>query len=290
MGILHYDVVRADVVGTTADTPETIGTIQLLPETSDVHLLFIQDVSTATRTSAEATSGTFNFNFRSLLNDILVVPSAFGEGGTGATNINGAWCNGKFIPLRVNKKADLGNARITGTYEVNLPEPTSDMAAQFMLAYSVGGIDKNFLANRGLAQSGALKTAISWCDREEDDNVGPTVTAFAHTNAITVPHWVSRVTAVGNMANNDAIASANEHFLADVEFTGTMQGLDPMHTPVPAAWAVAGTPAASEIQFGELISPMYIEAPQTDVTMQPNTNLQASTSAGVQIVTSLYGF
>jgi hypothetical protein len=290
VNMLHYDNARADAVGTTANTPETIGTITFLPTTTDCHLLIVQDCSTATRTTAEATSGTFNIDFKALMPQTLVVPSGIGEGGAGATNINALWNVGKYIPLKLKDKANFGGASVTGTYEVNTPEPTSDMAAQFTLAYSVGSINKHFLQNRGLAIAGALKTPTMWMDREEDDDAGTTVTSFTHPNAISVPYWVSRIHAHGVMVNNDAVATAGEHILGDNELTGTLQGLDPMKPPLPAQWATLGTAAASEIQFGELINPMYIECPSNDITITPKTNIQSATTGAFQVVTSLYGF
>ena len=66
MPMLHYQRVGADAVGTTAATYETVGTITLPSNATNVHAMIFQNASTATMTTAEAVHGQFIVNPRSL--------------------------------------------------------------------------------------------------------------------------------------------------------------------------------------------------------------------------------
>ena len=108
---------------------------------------------------------------------------------------------------------------------------------------------------------------------------------------MTVPYWVSRIVAVGQQFNPDAVATAGEHVMGDVQLGGTMQGLDPMYLPLIARHASLGTAQNHDLQFGEIIYPFYVEPPTTaNVTITGTANLQQVTSGDNQVITTFYGF
>ena len=292
--MLKYDYVAADAVGTTASTPEEIGTIQLLPEAKEVKFVLVQGANTGTSTTAEATSGKININWRSLCADQWELPIGIGSGGLGATNHNGRMDPGKLVPYNMGEVISgkgIGNARITFHYEALHPEPTADMAAQAFLAYSVGSVPDAVLANRGMAIAGGLKSKIGWTDFLYDDAIGTATSEAVDRRTCTVPSRVTRVVAFGQQFNQDAVSTAGEHVLGRVQLGGTMQGLDPMYLPLQAKHASLGTAQNNALEFGEIIYPFYVEPPSNaDVTFTGTAQLQQVTSGDNQIITSFYGF
>ena len=97
--MLHYQRVGADTVGTTVDTKETVGTITIPSNTTNVYGILAQRGSSGTTTAAEAGVGEFFVNPRSIGIQEFNFPSN-GSGGGAATNEAGVYDSGTFIPFR----------------------------------------------------------------------------------------------------------------------------------------------------------------------------------------------
>ena len=64
-----------------------------------------------------------------------------------------------------------------------------------------------------------------------------------------------------------------------------------MYLPLQAVHAGLGTVVNANLEFGEMIYPMYLEPPNNaDVTLTGTAQLQQVTSGDNQVITTFYGF
>ena len=158
--MLHYQRVGADTVGTTTGTRETIGTITIPSNCTNVYGILAQRGSSATTTAAEACQGKFYVNPRSIGIQEFNFMGGTPTGGGCATNIGSSYDPGIYVPFR--NLAPPANETITFTYDT-LIEMTQEDYAQVFLLTSNGGIDQSVLAQRGESLTALQK----WCDWSE---------------------------------------------------------------------------------------------------------------------------
>ena len=207
MAMLHYQRVGADTVGTTTGTRETIGTITLPSNCTNVYGILAQRGSSATTTAAEATQGKFYVNPRSIGIQEFNFFGATPGGGTCATNIGGYWDTGIYVPFRA--LGPPANETVTFTYDT-ITEMTQEDYAQVFLLTSNGGIDQSVLAQRGHS----LNALQKWCDWSESardiDIYDSTSEVMAQT--ISVPASVGLIHAMAVTVSSTDNTTAGEHF------------------------------------------------------------------------------
>ena len=208
MGILHYQRVAADTVGTTAGTFENIGSITLPNNATKFYGIIVQDESTGTRTTAESMQGVFRFHGNELTRtSTMEVLAGTGTGGQSAGNIGGSFDPGFFIPIQTTPGVSPANVTITLEYDI-LNTGTADNYAQVWALTSDGVIDESVLKNRGMGLS-ALSTYSTWFNTCEDLTIG-SATAETLDTTVTVPSYVKLITAMAVSVTADAVQTAGE--------------------------------------------------------------------------------
>ena len=147
MAMLHYQTINADALGTTAGTRESIGSITIPSNATNLWGLYAQTVGTSVTTAAEAVSGKFILEMASLGKKTLQFMAPQGIGGSPATNIPPTFDYGIFHPYRSTTGNAVANETLNFYYDALDPEPTEEKCVQISILSSNGGINQDVLKN-----------------------------------------------------------------------------------------------------------------------------------------------
>ena len=284
MPMLHYQRVGADTLGTTAATRETIGTITIPSNATNVWAIIAQRGSTATTTADEGCVADFFVQPNSIGLAEFSFASAQPTGGGAATNEAGVYDPGTYVPFRA--LSTCANEQVTFSYEAPFAMTQEDYGQAFLLT-SNGGIDATVLDQRGEGLS-ALK---KWCDWSvtawDADIYDSTSEVMAET--ITVPASVGLIhAAMVTVVPTDNL-TAGEHFAGYITLTGTIPNLSPMDIPLPLIGASLGTHVDWCPGMKSYIYPMYIPGTGKNETITATVNLAATCTAEFVVGLTLFG-
>ncbi len=275
---IHYDQVMADTVTGTQGALTEVGTITTSADATDVLGFWVQGAKTGTSTAAEGTQVFYSINARSLLPEIITAQDSWTTAGLAATNHEASLSYGKFMPIMPNNVV-LGNRRITCSADQGI-EATVDHAAQFGVMFAEGAYPTDAMRNRD-----KIMTRFRWSGTFNDEDIG-NATSEAFANSLTIPGWLKEIVAIEINYTHDGVATAAEHRLGHVEFSGTIPGLFPMQYPFPAIGGGLGTAVSGQPSNRSIIMPAYIKLPGVDSTLNATGVIQAVlTGVGVLQVT-----
>lgn len=194
---------------------------------------------------------------------------------------------GQFIPYQVPNGVSVANETLTFSYDAHIPEPTPEVCAQVFVLTSNGGINEAVLANRGVGL-GALRTKSSWWDTASDADIG-NAASEAFAESITVPGYVSLITAIGVAVQNDAVPTAEEHLMGYLELSGTIPALDPMKVPFEAQGPTDGTSAENHEGGRMCIYPLHIPGTKKNETIDITAVIESTLSGVTAMHVTLFG-
>ena len=250
---IHYKSESEDTVGTTALAIEPIGDVLTSSEATDLLGFYLVKADTTAITATEALQGEFIINARTLAPDTLRIMSGSAYGGAPAA-IQGYFEYPKWVPFLPHVK-EVADKRITFSYDVVVPEPTSEVCAQGTIVFAEGGYPVDVMKNIR-----TLRTRVSWADSVTDD-ITATAAAMAFPETMTLPGWVKEIVAIGITIYPDAVTTAGEHLVGYLQIGSTIPGMYPMEIPLPAFHASTGVVVGAADVCREYIMPMYITKP-----------------------------
>ena len=291
---LKSQVVQADAVGTTTGSPERVGVITLPKDTTNVHAIMLQAVSSAVMTTAEALLGTFLIDSADLGIQNWERNSGLNLGGGPSTNMAPIASPLVIVPLDINSSkggSSLDSLQITFDFEVSAPEPTSDVAAQaFIVSSDAGGIGPNALEAlwKYAGNWGRYPFVTDNWYTANDDEIGD-ATAEQMDDTINVEAKYSKITAMETQITPDAVSTDDEQILAYVEIESGVSGVQKQHQqwPMVAVNPEEGTAVGAPNQWPTVMLPLWIDKGNTQQAFNFTINFQATTSGANAVNLSL---
>lgn len=285
----HIKEVSTDAVGTTINSPETVGTIA--PEGQkgeNIRILGLinRAINTGTVTSAEALLGKFIYSGAAYDLVDYEVPAGLNYGAAPATNIAPMEVRETFQPLM--KQGNFVESDITIKYDAVQPEPTPEVLGQSFLVYDSGEMPQELVDKwldfgiRGVAPTHQI------CRTGNDDEIGDT-DGEVLDNSVTMDSKYNYLVAVQTEFAPDALLTDNEMAGGDLELSANISGIGPLKIPLPAYHGELGTKVGAPLMAQPLITPIWVDKSGINMTMNAAANLVQVTSGAFAAQYGVFG-
>lgn len=272
-----------DAVGTTANTPEAIGTVTLNSKARRVIGFIFQAVGSGTKTPTEATLGTFVVTSADLDLVDYEITSLNAFGAPPATNSEADMPFPQIVP--VMKSGDFDGSSISFQYNAELPEPTEDMAAQAFVIYDDGTTPQRVI-DRLFSGYGAMNYPVNQSKSSNLPTAG-SATSAALTDTINIEGKFTTVNNYVCVIVPDAAETDSEPLLGYIEWTSSYTGITPLKTPIPALGSELGTKVGKATNPKPIVLPLWVPKGTKKEQFTPTLKLLGTTSGAFAINVSL---
>lgn len=279
---LFYKTLRADTLGTTALSIESIGEITFNKYATRLIALLAQVVSTGGLTTAEALMGKIIIDSQDLRINGLEIDAGTNLGGGPSTNEQ-AVC---VPPVKINLLRECsGGNKVGFRYDAIVPEPTSEVACQITAIYDDGDVPDEVV--EAILRGFPLVTDHFMTGA--DDEIGDALSEDLD-DTFDIPGAFTKLNRVIVNVSPDAVGTAEEHFLGCVNLAGpntTLPDILPQEIPLPALNPTLGTAIGIPVQAKLIDFPLWIDKGVNTQTIAPNVLLNQVTTGANAVSVSL---
>ncbi len=278
---LYSEVVNTGVIGATADTFETVGTVTLRDDASKVLGVWVVAVA-ATTTAAEAIHGQVRVTMQGVGQQTYVAPPYVG-GGPG-TNAMYTAVLPEFIPFvhEVN-----GGEDVIVDYTTHLQDPTVGCDVVAGVVYEAGqGVQSSPAPADVMAKWPEMAMVAGGADSEA---LGQVLTVAESTIAdLIIPNWASEIVGFKQEIQPDLMTDG-EQVSGFMRYRSSIADYEPQEWPLNGYGAPLGTPVGVG-GFLPAIPAMagYLKAPNARATVTPNVVLTTAITTGHSVSATVY--
>jgi hypothetical protein len=269
--------ISGTVIGGTADTFDTVGTITLSDKAVHVHGLLVVWAESSARTADEGTHAQVRWSSgdNGIGNQIF---SCLGGAGAGpATNIAAVNRQQLYLPLDIPVA---GNSKFDFEFTTHTPDPTGTNDVAISLLFNDGDMGEMSRFYPGMVPS---------VGQDSEANAAVTATTETAITNLEVPGWASYITGFYFQCTPEAMMTDADPVVPIFILRSSMRDFDPQEYIGNSIATPLGTPVGNGLMTWGIPIPVWIPTNSTaNQTITPNVKLTVTSASNIACLADVY--